>query len=454
MQDENCIIAENRRHSLPTMGLLWVTMVSSFPAVLIGFDWYKKGFSFNQVFLALALGLAVLLAYEIPVCSLAVRTGLSFKLLCQKLFSPLLYRLLTACLIFLYLGWYSVCALLMADAVAGICKISALIPTLAFIFSFAMAFNNLFGFRGVANFARFIGAPAVILWIFYLLFQAAPEIPRHIAESTDKTSFTTVFAVVCQFILGFAIWGNEADYWRNSKGKPLGIGLTLGIALFVGQLIFPLVGFMVACNTGITESAPATDVLNKLTFGSAGWLAISFLAAQYFAVNDSNLYAFAYGVESFIKLSHRKVVLILALVAGVLSAYLSLSGAAGALESMCSLNCTLLPTASILILAECFFFQNKTGGIQSPGSTSAFPKAGNSALIAWGIGAAFGIITSGVIPGTKALNVGIPALQAWALALIVYLPLRRLELNRNLAGQLPTTLTNTARSPAFAEVKQ
>jgi hypothetical protein len=167
-------------------------------------------------------------------------------------------------------------------------------------------------------------------------------------------------------------------------------------------------------------------MLNRLVFGSMGWIAVSFLGAQYFAVNDSNLYAFVHGVETFTKLGHRSVVICLAVLAGVLSVFLSISGATSALESMCGLNCTILPTASVLIMAECFIFQSSVvKGANS--ATSIFP-VGKSALIAWTIGAAFGIATSGVVPGTKWLNIGIPALQAWALTLIIYLPLRMMEL--------------------------
>ncbi|MFA7337478.1 MAG: hypothetical protein WC028_11885 [Candidatus Obscuribacterales bacterium] len=416
----------SQRYGLPTMGLLWVTMVASFPAVLIGFDWCKRGFSLKQVLLSLLIAIVVLLLYSVPVCLLAVKTGLSFKMLCHKLFPPAFSKILTAALIFLYLGWYSVCALLLADAVAGIFRIQQFLPALALGFCFAMAFNNLFGFKGVANFARFVAAPVVILWICYLFLQVAPDIPQQLSKSRESVELASVICIITQFILGFAIWGNEADYWRNGRGKAAGIAITLAIALMIGEFIFPLVGFLVASKTGVYETGLATDMLNKLVFGSMGWIAVSFLGAQYFAVNDSNLYAFVHGVETFTKLGHRSVVISLAVLAGVLSVFLSISGATSALESMCGLNCTILPTASVLIMAECFIFQSSV--VKGANSATGIFPVGKSALIAWTIGAAFGIATSGVVPGTKWLNIGIPALQAWALTLIVYLPLRMMEL--------------------------
>jgi len=41
-----------------------------------------------------------------------------------------------------------------------------------------------------------------------------------------------------------------------------------------------------------------------------------------------------------------------------------------------------------------------------------------------------GVLTSGAIPGTESMHVGICALQAWATAFLVYIPLRIVEYRR------------------------
>ncbi len=54
----------SERRSAATMGLLWITMVTAFPSVLIGFQWYKEGLTLSQVIICTALSCLVLLAYS------------------------------------------------------------------------------------------------------------------------------------------------------------------------------------------------------------------------------------------------------------------------------------------------------------------------------------------------------------------------------------------------------
>jgi hypothetical protein len=58
------------------------------------------------------------------------------------------------------------------------------------------------------------------------------------------------------------------------------------------------------------------------------------------------------------------------------------------------------------------------------------PKFKWAATIAMFCGITVGVMTSGAIPGTESLHVGICALQAWATAFFVYIPLRIIEYRR------------------------
>ncbi len=79
-------VSASARRGPVTMGLVWVSMVASFPCVLIGLDWHKQGFGLTQVLWSLLACMAILLAYSIPMCVLAAKTGLSFKHLCHQIF--------------------------------------------------------------------------------------------------------------------------------------------------------------------------------------------------------------------------------------------------------------------------------------------------------------------------------------------------------------------------------
>ncbi len=437
ISQEGCTASTHERRGPVTMSLLWVTMVSSFPSVLIGFEWYRQRLSFTQVLASLFISLGLLLLYSIPICSIAIKTGLSFKQLCNHFFGESFSSKMSICLMVLFMGWYAVAAFLMADAYSSLCGGKQYLPLLAMAFSFAMALNNFFGFKGIANFAKFVGAPAVIGWIIFMFCKIAPTVPASLAHSQDMVPFSMAFCTVSQFVIGFAIWGNEADYWRHGKAKPLDIGLALGAALFIGQIIFPITGWLIASQTGITESAAATAYLNKFTFGGLSILSLLFIGCQYFAANDSNLYAFAHAFESFCKMSHRKVVFTVSCLAAVAAGGLAFSRAVSALESICALNAVLLPTATILLTAEWFIFRRKHG------LNEVLPSAKYSASIAWTSGALLGILTTGIVPGTSSFAIGIPSLQAWLMALAVYIPLRAWELTtvkRAVFAEIPASV--------------
>ena len=101
-----------------------------------------------------------------------------------------------------------------------------------------------------------------------------------------------------------------------------------------------------------------------------------------------------------------------------------------ALESLASLNCVVLPTVTVIMVAEFFivrrFVPLKTDFSVVP-NLSELPLvkwAGLTALIA---GLVVGLATAGVIPGTDALHVGLCSIQAWVTAIVVYVPLRLWE---------------------------
>src|ERR1700733_5587910 len=76
----------SERRSALTMGLLWLTMVASFPAVLAGFEWYRQGITLPQLAFCSAISVVVLLLYSVPACELGARTGMGYCKLGQVIF--------------------------------------------------------------------------------------------------------------------------------------------------------------------------------------------------------------------------------------------------------------------------------------------------------------------------------------------------------------------------------
>src|ERR1700733_11132773 len=89
-----------------TMGLLWLTMVTAFPTVMIGFEWCKKGLTMPQLLSCTALSCLMLMVYSIPAIQLGARSGLSYTGLSRNVFGRLGSRLITVNLIWLFTGVY------------------------------------------------------------------------------------------------------------------------------------------------------------------------------------------------------------------------------------------------------------------------------------------------------------------------------------------------------------
>ena len=64
-----------------SMALLWLTMVTQFPSVLIGFEWFKQGFTLWQVIIGTLISTVMLMAYTVPAALLGSRSGQTYSVL-------------------------------------------------------------------------------------------------------------------------------------------------------------------------------------------------------------------------------------------------------------------------------------------------------------------------------------------------------------------------------------
>ncbi len=414
-----------------TMGLLWITMVVFFPSLLVGFEWCKNGFSFWQVLTCSIISCLILLVYTVPATQLGAMTGLGYITLSRGVFGQLGSWLVTINLIWICTLFYGLNALFSAEGLKGLFHLSVSLPYLAIVLAILMSFNNFFGFKGIANFARYVAAPLLILWGLYSFFKVASGFPINLINEPTKQNFSLALTTISSFIIGYGVWGNEKDYWRFSIPKPMYAAIPLTVALILGPITFPITGWMIAKMTGITDYAVATAYMNVYSFGGIAWLGALILTSSYFAANDSNLFATIQACEAIRNLSHKTWVLIVTAASAITAFLLSISGAAKALESVASLNCIIMPTPTVIMLTEWFLltkvFKTKRIAIDEIPRNEELPIVRWPALVALLFGIGVGLITSGVIPGLDALHVGVCSVQAWLTALIIYVPLRIIE---------------------------
>lgn len=418
------------RRSPLTMGLVWVTMVTAFPTVLIGVEWFKKGFSLPQVIGCTLLSCILLLFYSIPATQLGARSGLGYCALSRSVFGRWGTWLITGNLLWVFVAWYGVTAVWMAYALRDFLHVGLSVTLMSVAFAFLMAFNNFFGFSGVANFARFFAAPALIAWVSYTFCKAVHMAPASVLNEPSQQSLFAAMTTISSFVIGFAAWGNEMDYWKFSKGGSLRSAIPLTVAVMIGQVIFPVSGWLVARMTGLTESGPATTFLNDFSFGGMAIAGVLILAASYFAANDSNMFGSCMAIETLRPINHRVGVAIMAVVGAIMAAFLSVADSAKTLEVIAALNCVLMPTPTVIILTEWLLREQvfRTGwDFSTISSISDLPSIRWPATLSLLAGICVGVATAGILPALEPLHVGICPVQAWLTSAVVYVLFRAFE---------------------------
>lgn len=416
------------RRSPITMGLLWITMVTGFPSVLVGFEWVKQGLVFQQVLVCLILSNLVLLLYAIPACYLGSQTGLTYSLLSRSIFGQWGSRMISVCLVVLSMGWYGLTAYLMADALKGLFQLDVPVAVLSAGFGILMAFNNFFGFSGIANFAGYLAAPVLVAWVGFTFCKASPNLTPAMLSEQPHQSFGAALSLISAFVLGYGAWGNEADFWRYGKIRKSFVVVPLVVSIVIGQVVFPITGWILAQMTHITEFAKATAFMNQYSFAGLAPVAALVLFVTYFALADSCLYGSINGVENLYEVSRRKLVGSLTIVGAILAAWLS--GYPRAFQDVASMSSIVLPCATVIMLAEAYIvprFSKEAIDLRRVYEFSELPKVNRSAVIAFIAGSAAGIGTAGMVPALEFLHFGISGLQAWFVSFTLYIAFRYFE---------------------------
>ncbi|HEY9719695.1 MAG TPA: cytosine permease [Trichormus sp.] len=423
------VVPITQRRGPVTLGLLWVTMVTGFPSVLAGFDWCKAGLTMTQVLQCALISSGILLAYTIPACFMGSTTGQTYALLSRKLFGRVGSRLVSLNVSWISVAWYGLTAYFLADSLNGLFHLPIDTMWLSVIVAFAMSFNNLFGFSGVANFAGYLAAPVLILWIGISFVKAMFSCPAAVFHEQPHVQLSAALTMVSAFVIGYGAWGNEADYWRYSKPRMSFTVVPLAISIVIGQIIFPVTGWMLGRMTGITNYAAASDFMTRYAFGGVTVLSALVLIVTYCALNDANLYAAINGIANLRHFQRKKLALVLTAIGAVLAA--ALSKYPNSLEAVGSLSSTVLPCATVVMMAEWYILDRlrnvRTDFSKIPDFTT-LPAVQWSSVIALSVGTTIGILTAGIIPGLGHFHVGVCSLQAWLASLGTYLILRPLEL--------------------------
>ena len=420
----------SRRKDPVSMALLWLTMITQFPSVLIGFAWFKEGLTITQVIEGTILSCILSLAYTVPAAFLGAASGQTYAVLSRSVFGRWGSRLISLNMTVLFIGGYTVLALCLAEELAELTPLRLPLDVAAAGLAFIMAFNNFFGFSGVRNFARFVAGPLILIWVLVSLVMAIQTTPAHVFSVVPSRTDWYALCSISSFVVGFTVWGNEPDYWRYAKPKLAHSFFPLLASIGVGGILFPVTGWLFAHASGITSHAAATAYLTRCSLAGCTALAVLIISAAYIGANDSNLYGSISAAGNLWKTPQKLTVFVLAVISMVTAYLLARFGATAVLLGMCSLNCTVLTIPTVIMLCEWCWLSKIAG--QEPffkklPDFSSLPAIRWPAFWANSAGLLAAAVSMGLIPGLDFLKGGIHSVQSWLVAALVYFALRGFE---------------------------
>lgn len=377
------------RRSLFSVTLVW----AGFPMIITGAmtgSILVLGMGFNKAVTAMVIGNLIMLGYVGALGLLGTRQGANFALLASIVFGRRGYALASGLLSTLLLGWYAVQTGITGALVSGTYGLSYVLMTvIAGLLYIGITFV---GVRGL----HYVGLVSIPLFLALGIWVAA-----------DAASTTTWAAII-------AYPGNN-----GAASMPLGVGLTVVIALFIDAgtvsadfnrwartdthsllatfSAFPfanmaamLVGGVMTAALAVPNANPfgADNMFGYMNHAGIGWLSVLafvFLYLNLGSVCSHCLYNAATGWSRIVN-THMRV-------AAVGLGLIGIAVAAGNIWAFfiqwLSLLGVLVPPIGAIVLVDQYF--------QRPGAVvdADFRPV---AFISWGIGAAVGLIVENAAP--------------------------------------------------------
>lgn len=431
---------------------LWITLAAGFTYLFLGFQYHDAGYSLVKAVAAGAIGAVAYLAYALPAAYLGSTTGQTHALLTRSILGRVGSAVVTVVLIGIAAGWTAFAFNLLATLYDGlfgwghVVLISVLLAVVGIT-------NNVFGFTGIAAFARYLVAPLMILWVLYLVIKGLVQVPH--GELAGTATQTTPFLAGIGLAIGSVMWGNEPDTWRYGKPKFFWPAWPMIVAFAVGLVLFVAGGWLM----GQLSKASATDFgpafRYTVEYSMFGVFALGAIVATILqiAINDGNYYEMVNAGQNVVGAApgwrRWYTCAIMAAIAAVFA--WRFPNVENGFYLVANWTAVALPCVTVVMCVDRFVLPRITGVRRPMGTVPSWRAAGLAnwpGIVAVLVAVAFGAWGLGLFPGqASAPNAGLPAVEAWVLAGLIYAGLARLAA----AGPNAATLLGFSRqsqSPA------
>ncbi|UGS35513.1 cytosine permease [Capillimicrobium parvum] len=412
---------------------LWLTFYPGFAYMALGFELYGEGFTLRRMLFCVVISSCCYLAYAIPAAYLGATRGQTTTLMSRSIFGVAGSGLVSVLVMIVPLGWVGYQANLLGSIWNGLYGWGPVL-TLGIVIAVLGVVNNILGFTGITLFARFVAAPLTLVWVVYALIKALTVTPGHVLSSHGPGATTTVAGIV--LAISFATYGNEPDLFRYAKPRLRDCVPPLAIGLFVGQIVLPTAGWIMAARVGSGDFGKVFDATVTFSLFGASALAFILATATQIAVNDANYYESLNGGQNVLggwrPWRRLYTCLILAAVGGFMAWWVPQS-----LDNFFRITTLLavtVPTATVIMYTDQLLLPRVLGVRRKLDRVPAWRETAPAnwpAIGALVVAILFGSFGNGILPGQDGVPLsgwGIPTLEAWAVGAVVYVALAALAI--------------------------
>ena len=266
---------------------LWTTFVAGFSYMALGFELYQAGFSLTKTLGITAIGFLLYAVYAMVGAYLGARTGQTHALLTRSIFGSLGSGIVSFFVLTAPLGWVGYQAGLLAQIWHGFYGWGH-VELLTIVLAGVMITNNVFGFTGISVFARYLVTPILIAWCLYMVIKGFASDGGHLGGSPSVV-YALPYWVAVAAVIGFAMWGNEPDFWRYGKPR---FSWSLPTYLFslLWFVLFVMGGWMMSQLAHSTTQSTVFRFTTHYSLFGLFWLAFIIATISQFAINDGNYY--------------------------------------------------------------------------------------------------------------------------------------------------------------------
>jgi purine-cytosine permease-like protein len=405
---------------------LWTTFVAGFSYMALGFELYDGGFSLAKTVGVTVLGYLIYVAYAIVGSYLGSRTGQTHALLTRSIFGSLGSGIVSLFVLIAPLGWVGFQAGLLAQIWQGFYGWGH-VETITIVLAVVMILNNVFGFTGISVFARYLVTPILILWCLYMVIKGFASDGGHLGGSPSG-SFPYWVAVGA--VIGFAMWGNEPDFWRYGKPK-FSWPLPTYLFALVWFVLFVMAGWMMSQLAHSTDQAAIFRYTTHYSLFGLFWLAFIIATISQFAINDGNYYESVNAGQNLLGSlpGYRRIyTCVLVAAGGGVAAYLVNYRFVNGWFDVATFLAITVPCATIIMAVDHFLLP-RWFRISRP--LDVVPAWEQARLANWPAissllaAVVYGAIASGILPGglnvyTTARNWGPVPLECWVMSGVLY----------------------------------